>query len=129
VQQPSSSGARRVLLTHITCSPQFWRDVDYEELFCWSVSVLSTSFAMAEEQRTLVLSPEDLQAIITGVASSPALISGIADHLHSRNLIPPPPQASEQPSHSANEEGSGSNPTVQTVHRHDSQHQGEPAQY
>jgi len=69
--------------------PTFWRDVDHEEHFCWSVSVLSTSFTMPEEQRTLVLSPEDLQAIITGVASSPALISGIADHLHSRNLIPP----------------------------------------
>jgi len=58
----------------------FWHDVDHKGHFCWLLSVLPTSFAMAEEQRTLALSPEDLQAII-GVASSPAWISGIADHL------------------------------------------------
>ena len=70
-----------------------------EQSFVSSVLIKpATSSMEASEPRTLVLSPEDLQAIISGVASSSVLISGIAEHLHSRNLLPVPPPPPRQPS-------------------------------
>ena len=63
-----------------------------EQSFVFSVLIKpATSSMEASEPRTLALSLEDLQAIISGVALSSVLISGISEHLHSRNLLPVPP--------------------------------------